>query len=92
MTESQQALRKLAKSLRKPTGAVPATFRTALVDHVSAGAAADGNAAVFLALTDVTPAPYLASYATPTAGDLVGVLFTNGAPLILGKIIGTPSF
>jgi len=92
-TQTNAAVRRLAQVLRKPVGAVSATIRLATVDHVSAGAAADGNAAVFIALnSDVVAAPYLKSYATPTAGDLVAVLFSNGAPLILGEVIGLPSF
>lgn len=66
-------------------------FTKATVVSVAAGGAADGNALVVINWrgTDVA-APYLASYATPTAGDVVAVVKTGSQLLIAGRIIGTP--
>lgn len=62
------------------------------VDSVTPGAAADGNAAVSVTvLGSMQQAAYLASY-TPVADDMVAVLLTAGAPLVLGQVIGLPDF
>lgn len=68
------------------------SMRLGTVATVTAGGAADGHAAVSVTvLGSTTPAPYLAAY-TPTVGDLVAVLLVDGSPLILGHVIGLPSF
>jgi hypothetical protein len=64
--------------------------RTRHIATVTAGAAADGNAAVAVTVdgNDI-PAPYLASY-TPVVGHTVSVLLNGNSPLILGHVIGLP--
>ncbi len=93
MSAIRAAVRKLARTV-KPVAAPGVTFRNCWVDHVTAGASADGVTAVFLTNgTDVFPAPYLQSYnaAGATAGDMVSVRFTDGSPLIQGRVVGLPN-
>lgn len=77
---------------RPPQGSPSAWVEPATVATVAAGAAADGNALVTLTWRATSvQAAYLSSY-TPTVGHTVAVLYQPpGAPLILGRIIGTPS-
>lgn len=66
--------------------------RLGTIATVTAGAAADGNAAVTVTVRGSTiDAPYLASY-SPVVDDLVMVLLVDNAPLILGGVIGLPDF
>lgn len=76
---------------KPPQGAPSAWVEPAVIATVTAGAAADGNALTTITWRGTTvQAAYLASY-TPTAGHTVAVLYQPpGAPLILGRIIGTP--
>lgn len=68
-------------------------LRLGTVATVTAGASLDGVAAVTVNVNGSTfPAPYVAAYASPTVGHLVAVLLVNHAPLILGHIVGLPSF
>lgn len=86
-------LRKLATQIKGDPPPVIA-WRNCVIDHVTAGASADGAAAVFLKRgSDVFPAPYLASYAASTAvaGDMVRVSFHDGSPLIHGQVVGLPN-
>lgn len=89
------ALRQLASSVADAEGrAAKSPLRLVLgtVSTVTVGGAADGNAAVTVSIGGSAQlAPYLESY-TPTAGDLVAVLLSAGAPLILGQVIGLPNF
>lgn len=89
---TRHVLRRLAGRI-KPAVTVPSTtWRNGTIAAVTAGAAADGNAAVTVTVgSDTIPAPYLASY-TPTVGHMVRVEFTGGSPLIHGHIIGLPDF
>jgi hypothetical protein len=75
------------------TDAQTVKLRLGTVATVTAGASLDGVAAVSVTVDGSTfPAPYLASYSSPTVADLVSVLLVNHAPLILGRVIGLPSF
>jgi len=76
---------------KPPQGAPSAWAEPAVIATVTAGAAADGNALVTITWRGTTvQSAYLASY-TPTVGHTVAVLYQPpGAPLILGRIIGTP--
>ena len=65
------------------------------VTAVAAGASVDGVAQVTVTCVDgsVTLSPYLVdAYPSPTVGDVVSVLFTNGSPRILGRLGGFPTF
>jgi hypothetical protein len=84
-------MRRLADTvkLRQPQKSV---FVRGTIDHVTPSASRDGRAAAFVQLGgDIIPAPYYLSY-TPTAGDLVDVRLDDGSPLILGRIVGLPTF
>lgn len=86
-------IRKFARTV-KPPAPRGVSFRNCLVDHTVTGGSADGVTAVFLSRgSDVFPAPYLASYnaAAAVAGDMVSVRFTDGSPLIEGKVVGLPN-
>ncbi len=89
------ALRRLATSVSDPerrAGSAPLRMMLGTVTIVTPGAAADGHAAVTVSVGgSAQQSPYLASY-TPTVTDLVAVLLSAGAPLILGQVIGLPSF
>jgi hypothetical protein len=76
---------------KPPQGAPSAWVEPALVATVTAGAAADGNAAVTVTWRgQATNAAYLSSY-TPTVGHVVAVIYQPPASLlIVGRIIGTP--
>lgn len=76
---------------KPPQGAPSAWVEPATVATVTAGAAADGNALATVTWRGASvQTAYLASY-TPTVGHTVAVLYQPpGAPLILGRIIGTP--
>lgn len=81
--------RRLAGKMREASGSV-LKVRLGTIAAVTAGAAADGNAAVTVTVTGNTiPAPYLASY-TPTVGHTVVVVLVLNSPLILGRVIGLP--
>lgn len=68
------------------------TVRLGTISTVTAGAAADGNAAVTVTVGSTTfPAPYLAAY-SPTVGHQVLVVTVDSSPVILGRVIGLPSF
>lgn len=91
MRRARRAGRRLAATLAGPR---PNRYTAAngTIASVTANAAADGNSAVTVTVLGSTiAAPYLESY-TPTVGDMVRVEFTNGSPLILGAVIGLPSF
>lgn len=90
MSSLEDCLRGFADEYHKPTGSF--TVRLGVIATVTAGAAADGNAAATVTVVGSTgPAPYLASY-TPTVGDTVAVALVDGSPLILGHVIGLPAF
>lgn len=68
-------------------------FRFGQVASVTPGAAADGNAAITVTVLGTTQAmAYLAAYATPTVGHTVLVLSVLRYPVVLGRVIGLPSF
>ncbi len=77
---------------KPPQGAPSAWMEPAVVATVTAGAAADGNAAVTVTWRgQAVKAAYLASY-TPTVGHTVLVLYQPpGGLVILGRVIGTPT-
>jgi hypothetical protein len=77
---------------KPPQGAPSAWVEPATVATVTAGAAADGNAAVTVTWRGQSvKAAYLSSY-TPTVGHIVVVLYQPpGGLLILGRVIGTPT-
>jgi hypothetical protein len=77
---------------KPPQGAPSAWCEPAVIASVTAGAAADGNAAAVVTWRgQAVGAAYLASY-TPVAGHNVIVLYQPpGGLLILGRVIGTPS-
>lgn len=86
--------RRLVGSVRKPvpqqiTGSP--TMRLGTIKTVTAGAAADGNAAVVVTVNgnDMASA-YNASY-TPVVGHLVMVFLNDGAPAIGWHVVGIPS-
>lgn len=86
---------KLAAELlrgKPPQGAPSAWVEPATVASVTAGAAADGNAAVVVTWRGASiNAAYNASY-TPTVGHVVLVLVQPPAGLvILCRVIGTPA-
>ena len=76
---------------KPPQGAPSAWAEPATVAAVTAAGAADGNALVTLTWRGQSvQAAYLSSY-TPVVGHTVAVLYQPpGAPLILGRIVGTP--
>lgn len=91
MSSALEAARQLALAIA-PADALPTLrHKIGTVTSVTAGAAADGNAAVTVTIEgNAVPAPYLASYTTPTVNDVVSVLLVDNSPLILGKRIGLP--
>lgn len=77
---------------RRPQGATHWEVGQAQVTAVTSGGASDGNALVTVdyrgALQD---AAYLASYTSPAVGHQVAVeVSSDGALLIIGRVIGTP--
>lgn len=83
-------LRDFADTYTEPPTAKP--VRVGTVATVTAGGASDGHAQVTVTVNGSTfAAPYLAAY-TPTVGDFVAVALVDGSPLILGHVIGLPSF
>jgi hypothetical protein len=87
------ALRRLADDVNSTKPASRLTLRLGTVTAVDAGAAADGHDAITVTVgADEITAPYLEHPAswTPAADDLVAVLLIDGAPLILGHVIGIP--
>lgn len=90
-----QVIRFLADEMNggdKPTQSLRLSTN-ATVDSVDPGAATDGHDQLVIALGgDTFAAPYLQTSGwTPTAGDVVAVLFVHGSPLVLGHVIGTPT-
>lgn len=85
----QAAIRKLNQALTVMPPQTTAHYNCP-VTVVSVGAAADGADAVTVTLlgVDVTM-PYLASWSPRTVGHTVRVQVTNGAPIILGRVVGT---
>jgi hypothetical protein len=89
VSTARAAALRLARTLRTNTDVVIG-HKLGTITTVTAGAAADGNAAVTVSVEgNSVPAPYLASY-SPTVADVVSVLFVGNSPLILGKPIGLP--
>ena len=87
------AVRKLAQSVLTSIPQVTDTHLNGVVKTVTAGASTDGRAQVVVTVNGTdTLAPYLDSYLTPAVNDLVRVQFKNGSPLILGRIVGLPSY
>lgn len=83
----------LVDALSSDSSSTTIRVRLGTVTAVVAGGAADGNAAVTVNVNGSTVvAPYLAAYSSPTVGHNVEVLLVNGSPLILGRVIGLPSF
>lgn len=90
--KAQVASRRLAGALLAKVPPATVAYMNGTVASVTAGAAADGNAAVVVTVgDDGIPAPYLAAY-TPVVGHMVRVQFVNGSPLIIGRVIGWPVF
>jgi hypothetical protein len=86
------AIRNVAELLASAQGS-NIVIRTGTVHTVTAGAAADGNAAVVVTIDgNNIPAQYDASYASPTVGHVVWVVFVDGSPIIAGRLIGAPVF
>lgn len=68
-----------------------ATVFQAQVTNVLSGTAADGNALVQVSWRGSKfTAAYLSTYA-PAIGHQVAVVLAGSEPLILGRVIGTPS-
>lgn len=87
------AVRQAVKTVLAAMPAVPISYANGTVKTVTAGASTDGLAAVVVTVNGTdTAAPYLASYASPTVGDVVRVQFANGSPLIIGHVVGFPTF
>lgn len=81
---------KIADHIKTKT--VTSYVRNYKVATVTAGASLDGKAQVTIPVgSSNLPVPYLDSYLTPAANDLVAVIFTAGSPLILGRVIGLPN-
>lgn len=88
MSEASDTVKAILSRL--PTGTYVQTYS---VSVVSAGASRDGVAQVSIPIgSSNLPVPYLASYTSPTVNDLVAVIFTQGSPLILGRVVGLPNF
>jgi hypothetical protein len=90
VSTARAAARRLARAMHQQHPGPTLRHRLGTIASVTAGAAADGSAAVSVTVDGNTiPAPYLASY-TPTVSDVVSVLLVGTSPLILGKPIGLP--
>lgn len=90
------SIRRLGRTLKaKEPTPVPKRLFTTVV-QVQQGGSRDGTWQVSVALYGSTlAAPYLAAYTnghTPTVGDQVAVDLVGGSPLILGRIVGLPTF
>ena len=83
-------------SKSKPTGPQLIVRNYAIGNTVATSAGLNNSTdnlatAAFLTIgPDSVQAPYLASY-TPVTGHMVAVLFIDGSPLILGRVIGLPN-
>lgn len=93
MSRVTREIRRAALAVQnKAEAAVPFTFRTGTIDSTTPGGSTDGLTAAFVNVGgSVVPAPYLSSY-TPVVNDHVLVLLMLGSPVILGKVVGLPSF
>jgi hypothetical protein len=89
---TSDALRRLATTMT-PKSTVQVRHRLGMVSSVVANGATDGHASVNVTVGSSTvTAPYLESYTSPAVGDLVMVMLVDRSPLILGRIVGLPSF
>lgn len=87
------AVRRLAQAVAGQVTNPSVYLHSTTVTVVTPGASLDGVAAVSVAVNaDNVPAPYLASYLSPTVGDQVSVLLIDHSPLILGRVVGLPNF
>lgn len=90
------SIRRLGRTLKtvEPTP-IPRRIFTTVV-QVTQGGSRDGTWQVSVQLYGGTlAAPYLSAYTnghTPTVGDQVCVDLTGGSPLILGRVVGLPTF
>jgi hypothetical protein len=96
---TKQRMRRIARRIAEKTEALPGhnlAFITTTVATVTASASRDGTYQIAITLNaDTILAPYLAAYSnghTPTVGDTVAVLLSDGSPLILDRIRGLPTF
>jgi hypothetical protein len=88
------ANRKLADAITAAAAQPPSAVQACngVIKQVDPGASVDGRAqATVTVLGSDTLAPYLDSY-TPIVGHLVRVEFTQGSPLIIGRVVGLPAF
>lgn len=93
MADLDAELRKVAGSVKRRAFTARLVKRTTgTVTAVAAGAAADGNSLVTVSIFGGTQAmARLASYTSPTNGDVVIVDLVDGSPLIIGRVIGQPT-
>lgn len=93
MRKTGVTVRKASKAILAAIPQVRVSYANGVIKTVTAGGATDGNAQLEVTVNGSdTLAPRLESYTTPAVGHLVRVQFVDGAPLIIGRVIGPPTF
>lgn len=93
MTDPRRTARRLAKTMKRRTDALPVIgVRFGTVATVAPGNASDGGPlATVNVLGTAQQMAYLASY-TPVQGDTVLVLSVLRYPVVLGQVAGLPPY
>lgn len=90
----QDTIRRLADQL--DTDAEPVRYAPGVVTSVTAGSTADGSTPLTVQVLGAAPLqmPYLqqsTAWSSGDVGQLVAVLLHKGSPIVLGRIVGSPS-